>query len=113
VKDRASTITSSTGGVMTVEVGAITGELEVATRPHPQGTEVKVRYAGAEEWYPIEGSPLPAPEPHERVLDHLTTPRKQPPVTSPRRPHGLPSYRKSALLKAALNNSPGGGGETL
>src|SRR5215217_3029559 len=78
-----STIDSTTGGVMTAEVGAITGELEVATRSLKEGLiEVAVRYTGAEEWYIVEGSPIncgdvgnltPSElrELHERVVRHL------------------------------------------
>lgn len=56
---RISTITSTTGGVMTEEVGAITGELELATRLSREGLlEAAVRYAGADEWYTVKGSPL-------------------------------------------------------
>ncbi len=83
-----STVVSTTGGVMTEEVGAVTGELEVATRPlAAEDITVTVRYAGADEWYSVEGSPielgkaggLPPPnlhELHERLVRHLTTPGK-------------------------------------
>jgi hypothetical protein len=82
-----STIASTTGGVTTKEVGAVTGELEVATRHRAEGIEVAVRYAGAEEWYTVEGSPidlgaarrLPTSELrelHEHVVRHLTAPGK-------------------------------------
>ena len=79
-------VVSTTGGAMTEEVGAVTGDLEVATRPlAAEGVEVTVRYAGAEEWYTVEGSPIEldnasslAPsklgELHESVARHLTTP---------------------------------------
>ena len=82
-----STVASTTGGVMTEEVGAVTGELEVATRPLAAEdlVEVTVRYAGAEELYTVEGSPIGLGEAsglpkselrdlHERVVGHLTTP---------------------------------------
>ena len=81
-----SVVTSTTGGVMTEEVGAVTGDLEVATRPiEAEGIEVTVRYAGAEEWYTVEGGPIGlnnarglAPsklsELHESVVRHLITP---------------------------------------
>jgi len=84
-----STITSTTGGIMTKEVGAVTGALEVATflSQTVPVVEVTVRYGGAEEWYTVEGSPVklggasgPPPielrELHERVVGHLTTPGK-------------------------------------
>ncbi len=69
---------------MTKEVGAITGDLEIATRPTGTGIiEVTVRYAEASEWYAVEGSPI---EPsgsgdpsklddlHEQIVEHLMTP---------------------------------------
>jgi hypothetical protein len=81
-----SVVASTTGGVMTEEVGAVTGDLEVATRPlAAEGIEVTVRYNGAEEWYTVEGSPLELDnagsltppkfgELHESVVRHLMTP---------------------------------------
>jgi hypothetical protein len=82
-----STITSTTGGVMTEEVGAVTGVLEIATRTGVEDVEVAVRYAGADEWYTVEGSPIgqgraggSSPgklrEKHGRIVRHLTTPGK-------------------------------------
>lgn len=77
------TFTSTTGGVMTEEVGAITGELELLTRPTTDGgVEARVRYAGADEWYVVVGSPWRTPgraaadhrSAHERILERLTTP---------------------------------------
>lgn len=79
-----SVIASTVGGVMTEEVGAATGDLEVATRPKAGSLEVAVRYVGADEWYTVEGSPIepdnggPSPsdldELHERIVGHLKTP---------------------------------------
>ena len=81
-----SIIASTTGGVMTKEVGAVTGDLEIATRSTGTGIiEVTVRYAGASEWYTVEGSPIEPSgaggpseldELHERIVEHLTTPGK-------------------------------------
>ena len=70
---------------MTEEVGAITGDLEIATQPLAESIKVTVRYAEAEEWYVVEGSPLERSnasslpvselgELHESVVRHLTTP---------------------------------------
>ena len=43
---------------MTDEVGVVTGDLEIATRLLNAGVfDVRVRYAGAEEWYTVAGSP--------------------------------------------------------
>jgi hypothetical protein len=82
-----SSFSSTTGGVMTEEVGAITGDLELMTRVTPGGEiEAKVRYAGAKDLYTVSGSPVRAvserPEQvehraaHERILETLTTPGK-------------------------------------
>ncbi|QIN77230.1 hypothetical protein GBA65_00425 [Rubrobacter marinus] len=76
-----SNIVSTAGGVMTDEAGAITGELEVRTLPEAGLLEVRVRYAGAEEWYTVTGSPVPLSgeerdprEMHGRVVERLTEP---------------------------------------
>jgi hypothetical protein len=80
-----STFVSTTGGVMTDEVGAITGELELLTRVTPGGDiEAMVRYSGAKDLYTVSGSPVRAvwerPDhvkhraAHERILETLTTP---------------------------------------
>ena len=79
---------STTGGVMTDEAGAITGELELLTRLTPDGSAVEamVRYAGAQDLYTVSGSPVRAATlseragqaehraAHERILECLTTP---------------------------------------
>lgn len=82
----SSTFVSTTGGVMTDEVGAITGELELLTRPTPDGSAVEaiVRYAGAQDLYTVSGSPVRTATlserqaehhvAHERILEALTTP---------------------------------------
>ena len=80
-----SSFISTTGGVMTEEVGAITGELELLTRLTPDGgIGAMVRYAGAQDLYTISGSPVHAVSAHpdqvehraahERILETLTTP---------------------------------------
>ena len=68
---------------MTDDVGVVTGDLEIATRLLNAGVfDVRVRYAGAEEWYTVAGSPVSADgrsslaeELHEHVVEYLTTPR--------------------------------------
>lgn len=72
-----STFASTTGGVMTEEAGAITGELELLCRPGHDGIDVLVRYAGADEWYTVSGGPVrvqgnPDDAPG-RVARHLST----------------------------------------
>lgn len=80
-----SIMASTVGGVMTEEVGVVTGDLEIATRPREAGIEVAARYLGADEWYTVEGSPVGVDsagglspselrELHERIVNHLTTP---------------------------------------
>jgi hypothetical protein len=79
-----STFASTAGGVMTEEAGAVTGDLELLTRPSEAGggsVEVLVRYAGAVEWYTVSGSPVAKPAggedlraSHEATLTRLTTP---------------------------------------
>jgi hypothetical protein len=73
-----SRFTSTTGGVLTVEVGAITGDLELITRPTDSGIETEVRYAGAHDLYTVTGSPVPTTDTHhkahEAILKQLTIP---------------------------------------
>ena len=87
-KSNWSSFSSTMGGVMTEEAGAITGELELLTRVTPDGggIEAMVRYAGAQDLYTVSGSPVHAvserPDEvehraaHERILETLTTPGK-------------------------------------
>jgi hypothetical protein len=81
-KELHSTFVSTVGGVMTEEAGAVTGDLELLTRPSEAddgGLETLVRYAGAGEWYTVTGSPVGTRggdhrASHEAVLARLTTP---------------------------------------
>lgn len=67
---------------MTVEAGAITGDLELVTRPTVDGSgfEALARYAGARDLYTVAGSPVRAigarahEDEHQRLLKRLTTP---------------------------------------
>ena len=78
VSELKSSFTSTTGGVLTVEVGAITGDLELLTHPTDSGIETEVRYAGARDLYTVTGSPVPTTDTHhkahEAILKQLTTP---------------------------------------
>lgn len=81
-----SPFSSTAGGVMTDEAGVISGELELLTRPTPdgRGIEAMVRYAGARDLHTVAGSPVrgvsESPDEaehsvaHGRILDVLTTP---------------------------------------
>jgi len=67
---------------MTFEAGAITGDLELITRPTEDGDSIEalVRYAGARDLYTISGSPMPTTDTethevhHQRILQRLITP---------------------------------------
>lgn len=73
-----SAFTSTTGGVMTDEAGAVTGELELLCRPEAGGLHVLVRYAGTDDWFTVSGSPVRVQgDPDDvpgRVVRHLSTP---------------------------------------
>jgi hypothetical protein len=82
--EACSAIASTVGGIMTQDVGAVTGDLELATYSRSDGVEVAVRYAEADEWYTVEGSPIErgktgglSPtelhELHEHIVGHLTS----------------------------------------
>ena len=53
----STTTIARNGGIMTVEVGTITGEVELESSIDASFiASTRVRYAGAEEWYAVEGS---------------------------------------------------------
>ena len=78
--ERYSAFGSTVGGVMTREAGAITGDLELATRVEGGRLLARVRYAGADEWYEVDGPPVPAEavgDPdgaHRLLVEHLRRP---------------------------------------
>ena len=66
---------------MTVEVGAITGDLELLTYPTENNCiEALVGYTGARDQYKVAGSPVTTDSPgppqaaHDVILQRLTTP---------------------------------------
>jgi hypothetical protein len=73
-----STFTSTAGGVMTEEAGAVTGELELFCRPEAGRLHVAVRYAGTDEWCTVSASPVRSRgdnnETQARLLRHLRRP---------------------------------------
>ena len=86
MEELRSLFASTTGGVMTEEAGAVTGDLELLTRPTPDGRAIEalVGYAGARDLYTVSGSPVravsesPDAEEHRAAHGHilglLTTP---------------------------------------
>lgn len=67
-----TTTNTATQGIMTQEVGAITGEVVIETTEVSEGVAVHVAYAGAEDSYIVEGSPAPAGTSHEDIVKNLT-----------------------------------------
>ncbi|MFI9275660.1 hypothetical protein ACIGXM_33885 [Kitasatospora sp. NPDC052896] len=53
-------LNSGPGGVRTVEVGVMTGDLTVHTTWTGSEAVLTVQYTGALDWHTLEGSPLPA-----------------------------------------------------
>ena len=52
-------ITAGPGGVMTDEVGVITGDLTLRTEYADGTVTVRVRYQDADEWYTVTGAEAP------------------------------------------------------
>ncbi|SDF58470.1 hypothetical protein SAMN05216553_102177 [Lentzea fradiae] len=66
----SSLFVAGPGGVMTDEVGVVTGDLELCTELSDDGKlSAAVRYEGAEEWYAVTGGScvLADPRDHEQV----------------------------------------------
>jgi hypothetical protein len=56
-EQRTTDITAGPGGVMTDEVGVVTGELTLRTEVDDSGdVVVKVQYKDAAEWYTVTGA---------------------------------------------------------
>jgi hypothetical protein len=72
LSDRYTVFSPPRGGVMTKEVGVITGELELHTTADPEdGTlTLRVRYAGAAEWYTVPGGPYRLHDPRDHEVLH-------------------------------------------
>ncbi|MGW5649431.1 hypothetical protein ACWEV3_19150 [Saccharopolyspora sp. NPDC003752] len=70
---RRSEVTAPPGGVMTDEVGVITGDLELATECADGDVTVWIRYAGAAEWYRLSAADchLHDPRDHEALHNAL------------------------------------------
>lgn len=66
-----STTSTAPQGIMTTEVGAITGEVVIDTQEIPNGVEVTVAYEGAEDTYTVEGSPAESGHSHEEIVQML------------------------------------------
>jgi hypothetical protein len=64
--NRTSDIMAGPGGVMTDEVGVITGELTIQSEVDEQGgLIVHVQYKDAAEWYTVTGGRAHLADPHD------------------------------------------------
>ncbi|MEV8566199.1 hypothetical protein AB0436_11595 [Streptomyces sp. NPDC051322] len=60
-----SGVFTGAGGVRTVEVGPISGDLTVHTTWIDGQAEVAVQFTGALDWFTLPGSPVPCPSQEE------------------------------------------------
>jgi hypothetical protein len=78
VPELSSTFNATPDGVMTNEVGVISGDLELRTTLGEDGTlRLNLRYAGAAEWYTLKGTGYPPPggcQPSNRRPDPTDVP---------------------------------------
>lgn len=83
-------IDTPVGGIMTKEVGAITGPVTLIVDQRPDGTtQVRVAYQGAQEDYVVQGSPLDGTVDLDEVVTRLeasvqkvSDPDENPPAAS-------------------------------
>lgn len=76
-------IIAGPGGVMTEEVGVITGELTLRTDMHDDGHVVlRVQYREADEWYDVTGGSVTVTDPADAAAVHALA------VGLLHRPHG-------------------------
>ncbi|GAA1413092.1 hypothetical protein GCM10009639_65750 [Kitasatospora putterlickiae] len=84
-------IISGPGGVGTVEIGPISGDLTVHTTWVDGEARLTVQYTGALDWYTVAGSPVPAADEttaravHQAMVNAVKTGRGS---TAPRSPTG-------------------------
>ena len=69
-KQLTADITAGPGGVMTDEVGVVTGELTLRTELDGGSAVVKVQYKGADEWYAVTGGRVTLHDPHDLEAVH-------------------------------------------
>lgn len=60
---RTADITPGPGGVMTDEVGVVTGELTLRTEYDKGQVVLRVQYKDADEWYVVTGGKAALPDP--------------------------------------------------
>ncbi|WP_442933567.1 hypothetical protein [Micromonospora sp. CPCC 206060] len=62
-ESRTADIVPGPGGVMTDEVGVVTGELTLRTESTGGQVVLRVQYRDADEWYTVTGGRAPLPDP--------------------------------------------------
>ena len=67
---KTADIVTGPGGVMTDEVGVVTGELQLETTFADGRAALRVRYKDADEWYTVTGGSAPAAGPAARDAVH-------------------------------------------
>lgn len=63
-------ITAGPGGVMTDEVGVVTGELTLRTELHEGHAVLRVQYKDAAEWYAVTGGRVALADPADVAAVH-------------------------------------------
>ncbi|MBE1486440.1 hypothetical protein H4W31_002078 [Plantactinospora soyae] len=67
---RTTDITAGPGGVMTDEVGVVTGELTLRTELRAGQVVLRVQYKDADEWYAVTGGRAPLADPADLAAVH-------------------------------------------
>ncbi|WP_433266485.1 hypothetical protein ACQPZF_40980 [Actinosynnema sp. CS-041913] len=68
--DYSSPLVAGPGGVMTDEVGVVTGDLELRTTLVDGVLRAEVRYEGADEWYGVTGASCRIVDPRDHAAVH-------------------------------------------
>ena len=63
-------ITAGPGGVMTDEVGVVTGDLTLRTETSGSDVVVRVQYKDADEWYTVTGGKAKLKDPADAAAVH-------------------------------------------
>jgi len=67
---RTADITAGPGGVMTDEVGVVTGQLTLRTELAGNDVVLRVQYKDAAEWYAVTGGRAPLADPRDLDAVH-------------------------------------------
>ena len=69
-EQQTTNLVAGPGGVMTDEVGVVTGDLTIRTELIDGEAVVSVQYQGAAEWYHVTGARAPLAHPDDLVAVH-------------------------------------------